>query len=138
MTTILCIDDEAELREEIAEGLEEAGYTVVHANDGIEGLAMIREHDPDLVLSDISMPHKDGFQLLKEIRETYPLFAFMPFIFLSALADEERVLAGLKDGADAYIIKPVDLDVLLAKIEQSLKQAEQIEAEHTEDFVLDI
>jgi len=138
MTTILCIDDEAELREEISEGLVDAGYEVIHANDGNEGLEMIRKHSPNLVLSDISMPHKDGFQLLKEIRETYPLFAYTPFIFLSALADKERILAGLKDGADAYITKPFDLELLLAKIEASLRQVELMEAENLDTFVLDI
>ena len=138
MTTILCIEDEAQLREEITEGLIEAGYEVVHASDGNEGLEMIRKHSPSLVLSDISMPHKDGFQLLKEIRETYPLFAFMPFIFLSALADKERVLTGLKDGADAYITKPFDFELLLAKIEASLRQVDLIESEHLDTIVLDI
>ena len=108
--TILCIDDEAALREDIAEELVDEGYQVLHACDGHEGLKQILQHHPDLVICDITMPRKNGYALLKEVRSDHGISAEMPFIFLSALADKEHVVAGLRLGADNYITKPVDLE----------------------------
>ncbi len=88
MITILCVEDEAGLREDIAEELEDAGYHIKQAGDGNEGLEMIQKYKPDLVLCDITMPRRNGYQLMKEIREKYPQFAEMPFIFLSALESD--------------------------------------------------
>lgn len=126
MTTILCIEDEAELRKNIVEELTDEGYGVKEACDGKEGLEMIVRYRPDLVLCDINMPNKNGYELLATIREKYPLFAKMPFIFVTALADRERVLAGMKGGADAYLTKPIDYDFLLATIEASLRQVGRV------------
>lgn len=137
MTKILCIEDEPHLREAVAEELEDAGYAVCHAGDGMQGLDMILEHEPDLVLCDITMPRKNGHQLLRTIREKYPVFAEMPFIFLSALADREHVLAGLKNGADGYLTKPVDFEILLATIRSSLQQMERIKHKQSDVVVLD-
>lgn len=138
MTTILCIEDEVSLREDIAEELEDAGYDVKQAGDGKEGLEMIQKYKPDLVLCDITMPRRNGYQLLKIIRKKYPLFAEMPFIFISALADRERVLAGLTNGADAYLTKPVDLELMLATVKASLRQMEHIKHKHEQVYELDI
>ncbi len=138
MTTILCIEDEAILREDIAEVLEDAGYDVKQALDGIEGLEMIRKHKPNLVLCDIKMPRMTGYELLKELRENYLLFAEMPFIFLSAVTDREQVLAGLKDGADAYLIKPIDFEMMLATVHASLRQIERIKQSHEQIYELDV
>lgn len=126
MASILCIEDEADLREDIAEELEDAGYEVFQARDGREGLQMIKQHEPDLVLCDITMPKKNGYQLLKEIREKYGLFDNMPFIFVSAMADRERVISGLSSGADAYITKPIDFEMMLATIQASLRQVKRM------------
>ncbi|MGI9383948.1 MAG: response regulator transcription factor [Methyloligellaceae bacterium] len=130
MATILCIEDEADLREDIAGELEDEGYDVLQAGDGNEGLKLILQHKPDLVLCDISMPDKDGYQLLKEIREKYTIFADMPFIFVSALSEKDDVIAGLKLGADNYITKPIDLDLLTVKVWASLRQIERIRENH--------
>ena len=124
--TILCIDDEALLREDIVEELEDEGYRVLQACDGHEGLKQILQHRPDLVICDITMPRKDGYQLLKEVRGDHGISAEMPFIFLSALADKEHVVAGLRLGADNYITKPVDFDVLRAKVQTSLRLVDRI------------
>lgn len=124
--TILCIDDEALLREDIAEELEDEGYRVLQACDGHEGMKQILQHHPDLVICDITMPRKSGYQLLQEVRANHEIPAEMPFLFLSALADKEHVIAGLRLGADNYITKPVDFDVLRAKVETCLRLVDRI------------
>lgn len=126
--TILCVDDEPLLRDDIVEELEDEGYRVLQAGDGQEGLKQILEHRPDLVICDITMPRKDGYQLLKEVRDDHGISIEMPFVFLSALAEKEHVITGLRLGADDYISKPVDFDVLRAKIETSLRQVARIRA----------
>ncbi len=130
MTTILCIEDEAAIREDTAEVLEDVGYDVLQASDGQEGLELIFKHEPDLVLCDITMPVKNGYDLMKVIRETYTLYAEMPFIFLTALADREQVMTGLKYGADAYLTKPIDFEMLLLTVQASLRQMERIQHKH--------
>jgi len=124
--TILCIDDETLLREDIVEELEDEGYMVLQASDGHEGLKQILSHRPDLVICDITMPRKNGYELLKEVRGEHGISAEMPFIFLSALADKEHVVAGLKLGADNYMTKPVDFDVLRVKVKACLRQVDRI------------
>ncbi len=124
--TILCVDDEVLLREDIVEELEDEGYRVLQACDGHEGLKQILQHHPDLVICDITMPRKDGYQLLKEVRGDHGISAEMPFIFLSALADRKHIVVGLNHGADNYITKPVDFDVLRAKVQSSLRQVDRI------------
>lgn len=124
--TILVIDDEALLREDIVEELEDEGYKVLQASDGHEGLKQILQHKPDLVVCDITMPRKNGYELLKEVRGDHGISAEMPFIFLSALADKEHVVAGLKLGADNYMTKPVDFDVLRVKVKACLRQVDRI------------
>ena len=138
MATILCIEDEVELREIITEVLEEAGYDVCVAGDGEKGLEMIHNLKPDLVLCDINMPQKDGYEVLKEIRDDNLILADMPFIFLSALADKERVLAGLTTGADAYLTKPINYEILLSTVQASLRQMARIKQKHEDVVMLDM
>lgn len=126
--TILCIDDEALLREDIVEELEDEGYNVLQAGDGNEGLKQILQHRPDLVICDITMPRKNGYELLKEVRGEHGISMEMPFIFLSALADKDHIVAGLKMGADNYMTKPVDFDVLRVKVKACLRQVERIQS----------
>ena len=137
MTTILYIEDEAALRKDITEELEEAGYVVIQACDGDEGLEMAINHKPDLVLCDINMPKKNGYVLLNDIREKYPHLAEMPFIFISALADRDLVLYGLKKGADAYLTKPIDFELMLTTIKSNLRQVDRIKHMHDSILVLD-
>ena len=135
MTTILCIEDEAGLREDIVEELEDAGYTVEQASDGRTGLEMILKHKPDLVISDITMPNMDGHALLTEVREKYDQMADMPFIFLSALADSAHIQEGLKLGADDFLTKPIDFELLVTKVESHVRQMERIRASKERQFV---
>jgi DNA-binding response OmpR family regulator len=109
---ILCIEDDRETAALIAEELIDRGYAVTLAHDGREGLAAILKTMPDLVLSDISMPIMSGFELLERLIGLAPRFAAMPFIFLTALTDRDNELKGRQLGADDYVTKPIDFDVL--------------------------
>ncbi|MGA8816402.1 MAG: response regulator transcription factor [Xanthobacteraceae bacterium] len=117
---ILCIDDDRETAALIAEELIDRGYEVGLAHDGREGLATILKTMPDLVLSDISMPAMSGFELLDRLVSLAPRFSRMPFIFLTALTDRANELKGRQLGADDYVIKPIDFDMLAAIINARL------------------
>lgn len=122
MATILCVEDEAHLREDIVEDLQDAGHETYQARDGQEGLQMILRHKPDVVISDISMPRMDGRQLVGKLRSEHPEYSDMPFIFLTAFTDKKDVLDGLKIGADDYLTKPVDYELLQIKVATLLRQ----------------
>ncbi len=109
---ILCIEDDRETAELLAEDLAERGFAVSLAYDGQEGLAAILSEQPDLVLCDISMPVMSGFEVLERLTAIAPRFQYMPFVFLTALLDRENELKGRKLGADDYVTKPIDFDIL--------------------------
>ena len=109
---ILCIEDDRETAALIAEELTERGYEIYIAHDGREGFASILKNMPDLVLSDISMPVMSGFALLERLIALAPRFSQMPFVFLTALTDRDNELKGRRLGADDYVTKPIDFDVL--------------------------
>jgi DNA-binding response OmpR family regulator len=113
---ILCIEDDRETAALIAEELLDRGYEVILAHDGREGLAAILRTMPDLVLSDISMPAMSGFELLASLIALAPRFSKMPFVFLTALTDRDNELKGRQLGADDYVTKPIDFDMLVAII----------------------
>ncbi len=117
---ILCIEDDAETAALIAEELIDRGYAVTVAHDGREGLAAILKTMPDLVLSDVSMPMMSGFELLERLIALAPRFAKMPFVFLTALTDRDNELKGRQLGADDYVTKPIDFDVLATIINARL------------------
>ncbi len=110
---IVCIEDDRETAGLIAEELtDRGGFEIILAYDGQEGLAAILREQPDLVLSDISMPALSGFEVLEKLSAMAPNFAHIPFIFLTALADRDNELRGRQLGADDYVLKPVDFDIL--------------------------
>jgi DNA-binding NarL/FixJ family response regulator len=109
---ILCIEDDRETAALIAEELVDRGYAVTLAHDGREGLAAILKTTPDLVLSDISMPVMSGFEVLERLISLAPRFEKMPFVFLTALTDRDNELKGRRLGADDYVTKPIDFEVL--------------------------
>jgi DNA-binding response OmpR family regulator len=119
---ILCIEDDSETAALIAEELTDRGYEVGVAYNGRDGLAAILRAAPDLVLADVSMPVMSGFDLLERLIAHEPRFARMPFVFLTALADHDNELKGWQLGADDYLTKPVDFDVLAAVIESRLRR----------------
>lgn len=116
MITVLCIDDEIEIRKLLVEELTDAGIATLEASNGKEGLELIVRHWPDIVVCDISMPVMNGHELLAELQLNHAEFSNIPFIFLTAFTDKDNLLTGLQAGAEDYLTKPLDLDVLLAKI----------------------
>jgi DNA-binding response OmpR family regulator len=117
---LLCIEDDDETAALIAEDLADRGYQVAVAHDGHAGVSAILREEPDLVLCDISMPMISGFEVLERLNSAAPRLANMPFIFLTALADRDNELKGRKLGADDYITKPIDFDILDAVISARL------------------
>ncbi len=118
--TILCIEDDRDTASLICEELVDRGFEVRVAYNGREGLTSILREPPDLVLSDIGMPGMSGFELLERLTSMEPRFERVPFVFLTALGDHENELKGWQLGADDYVIKPVDYDVLAALISARL------------------
>jgi DNA-binding response OmpR family regulator len=120
--SILCVEDDAETATLIGEELSDRGYTVHLTHDGREGLDFILRSPPDLVVADVNMPVMSGFDLLQHVTAMEPRFVRMPFIFLTALADHDNELKGWQLGADDYVTKPVDFDVLAAVIASRLRR----------------
>jgi DNA-binding NarL/FixJ family response regulator len=120
--SILCIEDDAETASLIAEDLSERGYCVQLEADGTAGLAAIRRTLPDLVLCDINMPGMNGFELVERLSALGPQFESMPFIFLTARIDRDSEIKGRRLGADDYVTKPVDFEILAAIIETRLRR----------------
>ena len=116
LVKILCVEDNRESASLIHEELSERGYDITLAYNGQEGFASILKNPPDLVLCDITMPVMSGFQLLQRLVDIAPRFEAMPFIFLTALSDRDNELKGRKLGADDYVTKPVDFDILVTII----------------------
>jgi DNA-binding response OmpR family regulator len=124
MITVLCIDDETDIRKLLVEELEDAGLNTLEAANGAEGLETILNAWPDIVICDVSMPVMNGHELLAEVQINHPEFSNTPFIMLTAMADKENTLAGLRGGADDYLTKPIDLDLLMAKISGCIMRIE--------------
>jgi DNA-binding response OmpR family regulator len=109
---ILCIEDDRETASLIAEEFAERGYDMTVAHDGQGGISAIIKTRPDIVLCDVSMPVMGGFEVLDRLMSLTPQFASMPFIFLTALGDRDNQLKGRRLGADDYVVKPIDFDIL--------------------------
>lgn len=103
--TILMIDDDLDIREIVRVNLEGAGYRVLCASDGVEGLAAARDHQPDLIILDVLMPGLDGWQVLDQLVND-PRTADRPIIMLTCRGEDQDILRGLDSGASEYITKP--------------------------------
>jgi len=123
---ILVVEDEQRLRANVVEELVEAGYTVLDAEDGMEALERLDTATPDLILCDITMPRMGGYELLRALRKRGGHVANIPFVFLTALSDRVAVIEGRGAGADDYLTKPVDFDLMLITIRSRLDQVERI------------
>jgi DNA-binding NarL/FixJ family response regulator len=126
--TILCIEDDRETATLIGEELVDRGFGVDVAYDGREGLEAILRDPPNLVLCDVSLPYMSGFDVLERVTQVAPRFGYMPFVFLTALTDRESELRGRQLGADDYVAKPIDFDVLVAIINARLARAPRDQA----------
>ena len=109
---ILCVEDSRETAGLIVEELADRGFEAFAAYDGHEGFVAILKHGPDLVLCDINMPIMSGFELLERLIDIAPRFGRIPFVFLTAMADRDSELRGRRLGADDYVTKPIDFEVL--------------------------
>lgn len=117
--TILIIEDQTDVRENIAELLELAGHRILQASNGIEGIRLAKAHLPDLLLCDIMMPELDGYGVA-EVLSRQPETSRIPLIFLTAKAEREDFRKGLSKGAVDYITKPFQSHELLETIEMRL------------------
>lgn len=115
---VLVIDDEKAIADIIKFNLEQEGYTVDTAYDGEEGMNKVHKWKPGLVLLDIMMPKKDGFQVLKEIRNAYNF----PVIMLTAKEAEVDKVLGLELGADDYMVKPFSMRELVARVKANFRR----------------
>jgi len=124
---ILCIEDDLETASLIAEEFEERGYDMTLAHNGQAGFSAVLKLQPDIVLCDVSMPIMSGFEVLDRLTELTPRFASMPFIFLTALGDRDNQLKGRRLGADDYVVKPIDFEILDAIIRGRLARVARTE-----------
>jgi DNA-binding NarL/FixJ family response regulator len=125
---ILCIEDDAETAALIAEDLQERGYIVQIATGGHEGVSAIIKSVPDLVLCDINMPDMSGFDVMQCLTTLAPSQRAVPFIFLTARKDRDSELKGRRLGADDYVAKPIDFEILAAIVEARLGRGARNEA----------
>lgn len=115
---ILVVDDDPAIRESMARELRSSGYTVVAASDGLEGVGAFQTHAPDLVLTDLSMPRSDGFELISAIRPS----SQTPIIVLSVRGNDADKIRALDLGADDFVTKPFSVAELLARIRAQLRR----------------
>jgi two-component system response regulator MtrA len=116
---ILLVEDDPSIREVTALGLRSAGFTIVTASDGVEGLDRFRAEPFDLVLLDIMLPRLDGFDVCREIRRG----STVPVVMLTARSDTIDIVVGLEAGADDYVRKPFEVPELVARIRAALRRA---------------
>jgi DNA-binding NarL/FixJ family response regulator len=109
---IQLIEDDRQTAALIVEELTEREFEVIAAYDGHEGFLSILRNQPDLVLCDISMPIMSGFEILQSLADLAPRIGRMPFVFLSALADRDNELRARRLGADDFVAKPIDFEIL--------------------------
>ncbi|HYO94791.1 MAG TPA: diguanylate cyclase [Polyangiaceae bacterium] len=121
---ILLIEDSPDAREALALVLENYGYAVRSAGNGMEGLEQATLHPPDLVITDLAMPELSGLDLLQELRKL-PSLVDVPVIVLSAYHAVGDRIAGFDQGADDFLAKPVNLDELLARVRRQLLRSER-------------
>lgn len=122
MNTIVIVEDEKELQDYLKDFLMENGFSVQAASDGVIALNSIKKSPPDLVILDLGLPNLSGESVCLEIRKKYPE---LPIIILTARDDTNDIIHGLDLGADDYITKPFNGNVLLARIKARLRSQEK-------------
>jgi DNA-binding response OmpR family regulator len=120
---ILVVDDDAELIELLNFNLKQAGYTVSTACNGVDAIKRARSQSPDLIVLDVMMPELDGFAVCEILRRDQAT-ASIPIMMLTALSSELGRMAGLGSGANDFLSKPFSPKLLIGRIEELLKKAE--------------
>ncbi|NJN85451.1 MAG: response regulator transcription factor [Leptolyngbyaceae cyanobacterium SL_7_1] len=126
--TVLVVDDDLGTRLSISDYLELAGYIVITADNGQKALEMVEQHQPHLIVTDITMPRMDGYELVRQVRRQPP-FRLLPVIFLTARTNTEERIRGYQTGGDVYLPKPFDLEELGVVIRSLLERSQIIQAE---------
>jgi two-component system, OmpR family, response regulator MtrA len=122
-TKILVIDDDLAITELMSMLLKTHGFEVFTTNSGTDGIKLVKEKSPDVVLLDLMMPDMDGWQVSKAIRA----FSTVPILILSAINDPAMVASVLDSGADDFLVKPVPSSVLVAHIRKTVRQTDTLE-----------
>jgi two-component system OmpR family response regulator len=124
---ILVIDDDPHLRTSVAFSMEKAGFAVVEAQDGVEGLELFKKHATDLIILDVMMPKLDGTETCREIRKA----SNVPIVFLTSAGEEIDRIVGLEMGADDYITKPFSPRELVARVKAIFRRVDQLTQKKT-------
>jgi DNA-binding response OmpR family regulator len=117
---VLLVEDDAAIRRGVADALRFQGFEVIEAGDGTEGLARALGPDYELLILDLVLPGRDGVEILREVRLAFPT---LPVIVLTARGEEADRVAGLKLGADDYVVKPFGVRELLARVEAVMRRS---------------
>ncbi|KQR95146.1 two-component system response regulator [Chryseobacterium sp. Leaf180] len=126
MNKIVLIEDETSVVSFIKKGLQEKGYEISVAFDGLTGISLVQQNDFDLVILDIMLPEMNGLDVCKEIRKTNKN---VPILFLTALGTSENIVLGLESGGDDYLVKPFKFIELVARIKSLLRRSNTAEKE---------
>jgi DNA-binding NarL/FixJ family response regulator len=126
--TILIVDDDLGIRLSVSDYLELAGYSVVMSENGQNALAMVSQHQPHLIVTDVTMPQMDGYELIRQVRRQ-PAFRLLPVIFLTARTNTDERIKGYQLGCDAYLPKPFELSELAAVVRNLLERSQMMESE---------
>lgn len=118
-TTVLIIDDAVHIRRLVVRMLKRAGYATLEANDGVEGLAVLRRDKPDIVTCDLSMPRMNGLEFL-DIVKADAATKSIPIVVVTAIGQEDEAVMATQVGADAYLTKPFSSNHLIETIQQLL------------------
>ncbi|MDF1763699.1 MAG: response regulator [Oleibacter sp.] len=121
---VLVVDDSADSLSFMNQALASAGYTVLVAMDGVQAINIVRKMPPDLILLDAIMPNKDGFETCIELKAD-PDLQDIPIIFLTGLSDSDDVIRGLEAGGVDFLNKPVNLDVMMARVQVHINNAQK-------------
>lgn len=121
--TILVVDDNPDLTDFLKKSLGEYFKRIVIASDGVEALQLIKNHAPDIIVSDVMMPRMNGYELCKNIKEDITI-SHIPIILLTARDDKQSQLSGYKNGADGYLTKPFEIEMLMEIVRNRLKNRE--------------
>jgi two-component system alkaline phosphatase synthesis response regulator PhoP len=119
---ILAVDDESDVLLVVKAGLENEGFQVLTASNGIDALDVAREERPDLIVLDVMMPKMNGFEVLRELKAGEAT-ATIPVVMLTGLSDSQKIRQAILSGTDYYVVKPFDFDDLVMKIRTALRDS---------------